>query len=265
MTIAYDSTFFANVAHDSLRSARVVVPMIMELLMPQSVVDVGCGTGAWLRAFVENGVSEIQGIDGDYIDREKLLIDSQNFVAQDLTESIVLDRSYDLALCIEVAEHLPCTSAAGLVEQLVRAAPAVMFSAAIPGQEGTNHLNEQWLSYWRSRFSEFKFTMIDAVRPQIRDDVRIAFYIRQNLVLFVSDSLLASRPLHCFSSRKDDGCENEWVHIDVYKKWLARATTEPGVKEVLRRFPSAIVRSVVRRMRVRSAPEGEKIDQASIQ
>jgi SAM-dependent methyltransferase len=254
MATAYDRAFFSDLADDSLRSARVIVPLVMDLLAPKSVLDVGCGTGAWLREFAENGVGVIQGIDGDYLERAQLLIDPTFFVASDLTEPITLDREYDLALCIEVAEHLPPSSASMLIEELTSAAQAVMFSAAIPGQEGVNHVNEQWLDYWRVRFSTRGFTMIDVFRPRTRDDSRIAFYIRQNLVLFVSDSLLGSRPKLRLLAEKTYDFESEWVHADLYRKWLGRGTRELGVKELLRKLPSAIVRSVVRRLSVRGAP-----------
>jgi SAM-dependent methyltransferase len=220
----------------------------MELLSPRSVIDFGCGPGAWLRAFIENGVREVRGIDGDYVEQEKLLIDPQHFVVADLTKAFSLDRNYDLAVCIEVAEHLPEASAAALIEQLTSAAPAVVFSAAIPGQGGTNHVNEQWLQYWRDLFTERKFAMVDAFRPQIRDDTRVASYIRQNLVLFLSDSMCPSLP--ALSQLTDESCEfdGDWVHVDLYKKWLARAR-DRGVKEILSRLPAAIRRSIARRLK----------------
>jgi SAM-dependent methyltransferase len=241
MATAYDRAFFSFVADDSLRNARLVVPLVMELLSPKSVVDVSCGPCAWLRAFVENGVSIIRGIDGEYVERDKLLIDP--FFAGDLTEPINFDCIYDLAVCIEVAEHLPESAAANLIEQLSCAAPAVLLSAALPGQEGVHHVNEQWLSYLRELFAKKGFTMIDALRPRIRDDARIAFYIRQNLVLFLNDVMVASRP--ALRRLVDDECESEgeWVHVDLYKRWLLRVTADPGVKEILRGLPAAIFRS----------------------
>jgi SAM-dependent methyltransferase len=263
MATAYDRAFFSYIADDSLRSARVIVPLVMDLLAPKSVLDVGCGPGAWLREFAENGVGVIQGIDGDYLERAQLLIDPTFFVASDLTEPITLDREYDLALCIEVAEHLPPSSASMLIEELTAAAQAVMFSAAIPGQEGVNHVNEQWLDYWRVRFSTRGFTMIDVFRPRIRDDSRIASYIRQNLVLFVADSVLASRPKLRLLAEKTGDFESEWVHADLYKKWLSRETRELGVKELLRKLPSAIVRSVVRRLRPGASPGTLPLSQSS--
>src|SRR5215813_14010537 len=98
MATAYDRAFFSFVAEDSLRSARAIVPIVMDLLAPRSVLDVGCGPGAWLREFAESGVGVIRGIDGDYVERGQLLIDPAFFVAGDLTAPIALERKYDLAL-----------------------------------------------------------------------------------------------------------------------------------------------------------------------
>jgi SAM-dependent methyltransferase len=251
----YDNDFFALISDDSLRSARVVVPMVMEILSPKSVVDFGCGPGAWLRAFRENGVQAVRGIDGDYIDRNRLLIDQQDFVASDLTQPFNIDRKYDLAVCIEVAEHLPTPSAANLIQSLTSAAPAVLFSAAIPGQGGQHHINEQWLCYWRDLFGKKQFVMVDALRPQIRNDLRIASYLRQNLVLFLNHLKLASHPAFSRHFQEGGDSESEWVHADLYKKWLAVATRDLGVKEILSRLPSAIVRSIGRRLK-NLAPSG---------
>lgn len=253
MATSYDNAFFSFITNDSLPSARLLVPLVMEMLHPQSVVDVGCGPGAWLRAFAENGVRSIRGFDGDYIDSSALLIDKKHFISTDLTQPITLDCRYDLAVCIEVAEHLSSKHADGLIGQLTTAAPAVLFSAAIPGQGGTNHLNEQWLGYWRDLFAKRGFTMIDAFRPTIRDDRRIAFYIRQNLVLFLNDSVWRSHP--AFQTCACDGTApcTEWVHVEVYKTWLVRATTEPGVRELLGSLPCAILRSIGRKLRIARA------------
>lgn len=250
MATVYDSAFFSLLADDSLKNARLIVPLVMEMLRPESVVDFGCGPGAWLRVFVENGVNVIRGIDGDYIDPSTLLIDQAHFSPADLTKPIILDRKYDLALCIEVAEHLPSEYANALIELLTSSAPAVLFSAAIPGQGGTNHLNEQWLGYWRDLFAKQGFSMIDTLRPRIRDDSRVAFYIRQNLVLFLDNIMLASRPT--LDGRADDAyaSNDEWVHADLYRTWLSRATTKNfGVKEIVSRLPAAILRSIARRLK----------------
>jgi SAM-dependent methyltransferase len=249
MAMPYDDTFFSLVADHSVRNARIVVPLVMDLLSPKSVLDVGCGPGAWLRAFKENGVGVICGIDGDYIDRSKLLIEDKHFYPTDLSQPFTIDREYDLALCIEVAEHLPATHARTLIEQLTTAAPVVLFSAAIPGQGGTNHVNEQWPPYWRKRFAERDWGMLDPFRPRIRDDPRIAWYIRQNLVLFASRAWLESHPT--LRRQVDDAncLDGGWVHANLYESWFERANAYLGVRELVSRLPSAMRRSIVRRLK----------------
>src|SRR5262249_5217435 len=150
----YDAAFYEAQADGSLRSARVVVPLVTRLVEPRSVVDVGCGVGTWLRAFVENGVEDVLGVDGAYVDRNRLCIDPARFQAMDLARPQPLGRTFDLAVCLEVGEHLPTRAAPGLVAMLT-AAPVVLFSAAIPGQGGTNHVNEQWPNFWQRLFSRY--------------------------------------------------------------------------------------------------------------
>jgi SAM-dependent methyltransferase len=172
----------------SLRSARAVVPIVLNLLSPKSVVDFGCGRGTWLKAWLENGVETALGLDGDYVDRDKLLIDRDQFRAVDLRAPVRLDRRFDLAMCLEVAEHLPARSARALVGSLAAAAPAVLFSAALPGQGGVDHVNEQWPPYWERLFAEQGMRKYDVVRPLIwcQPDVHMIYI--QNLYLFTASA-----------------------------------------------------------------------------
>jgi SAM-dependent methyltransferase len=245
----YDSAFLSYAADVSLPSARVLIPLVVGLLHPTSVVDVGCGPGAWLRAFVENGVRNVRGIDGDYVDRSKLLIEPQYFVAADFSRPFSIEGKYDLAVCIEVAEHLPETQAEMLIERLTSAAPAVLFSAAIPGQGGTNHLNEQWPEYWGGLFAKHDFAMIDAFRSRIRDDSRIAYWVRQNVLLFVSKSALLFYPKLELEGERNSERHCDWVYADLYEKWLGAATRERGVKETLGDLRAAVDRAIRRRLK----------------
>src|SRR2546429_8002382 len=102
----YDVGFFQAWQPGSLASARVIVPIVLDLLGPTSVVDVGCGIGTWLSVFEESGVSDVIGVDGDYVDRDRLLIEPGRYIARDLESPLRLDRSFDLAVSLEVAEHL---------------------------------------------------------------------------------------------------------------------------------------------------------------
>src|SRR5262245_16248653 len=152
LSSVYDQRFFDGQYENSLQSARAVARVICQLFHPQSVVDVGCGLGSWLKAFIEAGAERICGIDGDCVNRDALLIPPETFVGKDLTRPFEIPGAFDLAISVEVAEHLSDEAGACLVRALSKVAPLVLFSAAIPGQGGSRHINEQWPSYWRSRF-----------------------------------------------------------------------------------------------------------------
>jgi SAM-dependent methyltransferase len=130
----YDAEFFDRQRDGSRRSAAIAVPLLIDLFEPQSVLDVGCGTGVWLSVFREHGVDDILGIDGPWIEPRQQEIPEVFFRECDLTRPVALERTFDLALCLEVAEHLPAEAAPGLIESLTALAPVVVFSAAIPGQ-----------------------------------------------------------------------------------------------------------------------------------
>lgn len=156
------------------------------------MVDVGCGVGTWLKAASELGVRDLAGLDGSYVDRALLQIPPDTFTAVDLTQPFSLGRSFDVALSLEVAEHLPEASAASFIESLTRLAPVVLFSAAIPKQMGEHHVNEQWQTWWVERFSRVGYTAVDAIRPRIWDDAQVEWWYAQNTLLMVRDDVLAA-------------------------------------------------------------------------
>ncbi len=192
----YDARFYDAIEPGTIASARVVVPIVLRLVTPRSVLDVGCGRAAWLRVWQECGVADVFGIDGDYVDRSRLLIDRSRFASVDLSAAVELDRTADLVQCLEVAEHLPPSCAGRLVQMLTEAAPVVLFSAALPGQGGTRHVNEQWPMYWRRRFAGHGFVEVDAIRRHVFQDNRVEWWYQQNIRLFASrDAVRASAAL----------------------------------------------------------------------
>src|SRR5262249_19855369 len=160
----------------------------------RSVLDVGCGTGHFLRAFREAGVSDLTGVDGDYVPRDQLVIDARQFLARDLAAGFDLRRRYDLVVSLEVAEHLPPAAAESFVDSLVRHGSVVLFSAAIPYQGGTAHLNEQWPSYWADRFAQRGYQAYDPIRPAIWRDDAVAWWYRQNILVFADAQARRTHP-----------------------------------------------------------------------
>ena len=182
----YDSEFYARQADGSFRSAQVVLAHLRAILPFSSAVDVGCGAGTWVKAMLEAGVEDTVGIDGEYA-RPFLRIPSDRFLARDLREPLDLGRRFDLALSLEVAEHLPPERGPGFVADLVRLAPAVLFSADIPLQGGRNHVNERWQGYWAGLFAVHGYRPFDVIRPRIWDDPLVMPWYRQNTLLFLAD------------------------------------------------------------------------------
>jgi hypothetical protein len=112
----------------------------------------------------------------------------------DLTRPLRLERQFDLVVSLEVAEHLPPECAATFVESLTRLGPAVLFSAAIPGQGGVNHINEQWQDYWAGLFRNAGYEPIDWLRKRIWRNERIEWYYAQNILTYARPEYIASRP-----------------------------------------------------------------------
>ena len=134
--LPYDRKFFDDLTDTALPSARKIVPLLREMMPIDSVVDVGCGNGSWLSVFRESGVGKILGVDGDWIEIDRLLIPAECFRRVRLDEDLGIDERFDLAVSLEVAEHLPAVRADDFVAGLCRLAPVVVFSAAAPYQGG---------------------------------------------------------------------------------------------------------------------------------
>ena len=130
------------------------------------------------------------GIDGAHVARDSLCIEASEFAEHDLAQAFVLGRRFDLVLCLEVAEHLPDSSAALLVESLCRHGDVILFSAAPPGQGGAAHINEQPYEYWRTLFAARGYRMYDTVRRAIADLHEVSYWYRYNAFLFVNGSAL---------------------------------------------------------------------------
>lgn len=186
----YDSDFYKEFDKEEFSyAAERVLRIVAESLPPiKSAVDVGCGTGYWLQTLRSNHRTEtVKGIDGHWVDRRYLKIPEEDFIEADM--AIILPdmkRRFDLAISLEVAEHLPPQRAEDFVDYLTSLSDFVLFSAATPFQGGTNHFNEQWQDYWADIFEEKRFVPFDIVRAKIWRDDKIQEHYRQNTILYVN-------------------------------------------------------------------------------
>jgi SAM-dependent methyltransferase len=173
----------------NLQSPAVIVPYLVEKFKPASVVDIGCGIGTFLSVFKENGVKDVLGVDGKWVNKSQLYINESEFLEADLEKPISLDRQYDLVICLEVAEHLAPTAAETLVNSLTSLGKTIVFSAATDKQGGQNHLNEQPFYYWKEKFEKKGYRIIDLFRPVFWNDTRIQWWYKQNMFLILHPSI----------------------------------------------------------------------------
>lgn len=177
--MSYDPNFYNIIRHGAVVSADAVVPYVYEQVKPVRVVDVGCGEGHWGKKFEDLGCYVV-GMDGSYMKTPVVA----NFLAFDIEQRIPVPQApYDLAICLEVAEHLQSTRAETFVEDLCRLAPTILFSAAIPGQGGNGHINCQWPTYWEKFFNQNGYTLNGSIRDLYWDDETIEPWYRQNLMI----------------------------------------------------------------------------------
>jgi len=186
----YNDDFFNGMQDGSLCSAEIMLPGVLACFRPgaiKSVVDFGCGIAEWLSVFQRLGIADVLGLDGAWVNKKLLKIDEKNFRTTDLSKKVLLEKKYDLAVSMEVGEHLPETSAAAFVESIAHAADFVLFSAAVPFQGGVNHINEQCPCYWQALFSLHNFAAIDVLRKKVWNNVSVTNCYAQNTILYIKN------------------------------------------------------------------------------
>lgn len=221
-TARYDEGFYADQVDGSARAAAVVLPLVFAVAKPERVIDIGCGQGAWLAAAESLGARALTGLDGAWVDRAKLRSPRIAFHPTDLAQAIPDHGRHDLCISVEVAEHLAPSRAGAFVAELCRAAEVVLFSAAVPWQGGTEHVNEERASRWVARFAEHGYDCFDLLRGAVWDDARVAWWYRQNLFVFVARD---SARHAAFAVAALPTAPRDLVHPDAFESkvsWLER-------------------------------------------
>ncbi len=201
----YTPQYYSSLSEGSRRSAKAVLSLAHQIQPFDSVVDFGCGSGEWLSVLPSMDVMDYVGVDGNW----SPCVNYPWFNAMDLCKPVDLGRKFDLAISVEVAEHLPESAAETFVETLCRHSNRILFSAAIPCQTGTDHINLQWPTYWSSLFRKHGFGCSDVMRLALWENMNVEWWYRQNL-LYVTKSNASHEPMrlvhpellqHVFSQR----------------------------------------------------------------
>lgn len=168
------------------KAAEIIIPILLTILpfKPKKIVDIGCGLGTWLKVFADMGNFEITGYEGNHLDRSLLTIPQEKVIIHDLEKPINVTERHDLAISLEVAEHLSPANANIFIESLVNLSDTVLFSAAIVGQGGQNHLNECEPEYWKEKFEAHGYFCYDIIRNLIWENENIEYWYRQNIFIY---------------------------------------------------------------------------------
>lgn len=192
----YDDAFYAKfTTSQKIKNSTIIFPIIEHYVNIKSVIDVGCGVGAWSKFFYDKQAI-VKGYDFDWVPEKFMSVPKKEyFVACDLNERLNVKEKFDLVINIEVAEHLKPDRAKTFVADLTRLGDTILFSAAIPYQGGDGHLNEQFPEYWAQLFDQHGYKPIDIIRPQIWKNKDIAqTWVKQNMLLFVKKDLVELFP-----------------------------------------------------------------------
>ena len=248
----YEEEYYNDQDSWTRPAARAVMEVLFEHYKPESVVDLGCGSAICLDMLKnEFNVSQILGVDGDWIKEEQLLISKENFHRHNFEKPLKLDKRFDLAVSMEVAEHLHEPFAKGFIESLTGLSDVVVFSAAVPGQDGFNHYNEQWQSYWADIFAKFDYGAIDLFRDKLWQQENIRTDYKQNSMLYVHNKLLKDENSiwNKLSCNQEDIVFNR-IHPDLF---LRRLSLEGdleiiGLKKVVTKLPKLIINALTKRL-----------------
>jgi len=260
-SVVYHPGFYERQSGPSHLAARSILPHVFASVRPRSVVDVGCGVGTWLAAAHQCGAERLVGLEGDWVDEGDLRAQDIELIRADLEEPVRLGEEFDLAMSLEVAEHLTPERGESFVGDLCRLSKAVLFGAAIPGQGGVNHLNERWQSYWVELFERHDYRPIDLVRPLHWNDRSIPVHYRQNTLLYVHSTHYES------VARSIDDCASPWpydlVHPEMYLDRVRERDKRPTLREaldVLAGLPRIAWNSIA--VRLRFSPDRDQASDA---
>lgn len=213
----------------TFESAEVVVPLVVDAVGPSSVVDVGCGLGAWLAVFREHGVEEVLGYDGPWVDRSQLQIAPGEYRGWDLRQPLVAERRFDLAVCLETAHLVAPAEGDQVVASLVDLSDVVLFSTAIPGQPGNPVANLQWPRYWAERFAAHGLVATDPFRLDLWEHPGVKWWFPQNLTCYATEDALDRSPV-LGRARCEGGAPLPLVHPGCFQAYIDAQAESPSAR-----------------------------------
>jgi hypothetical protein len=198
----YSDDFYSLQILGAYNSAKVYCSIFCNILTPSSIIDVGCGRGAWLKAFADSARDSNQnlstyGVDGPWNSADKLVLDVTEYHSLDLNNlnALKLNKKVDLVISVETAEHLYPNSTKVFIDNLCSMSDAIIFSGALKGQGGLYHFNERFHSDWATFFKKNDYIVYDIFRPKVWGRIDVAYWYQQNIYLYVRNSSVVHKLL----------------------------------------------------------------------
>lgn len=225
----YGNEFYNAQMDGSYRSSSIYIPHLLNIFKPRSVADIGCGRGTWLKSFRDNGVDILVGFDGPWNNQDNMIDQAIKFFQIDLNKPIINNfDKFDLAISLEVAEHLKESTAKDFISCITDLSDAVMFGAAYTKQGGTDHINEQPHTYWAAMFIELGYMPYDVFRPVFWGNDKVEFWYQQNTFLYVKNSSTINQALQNAGYHPINNIEfMNCIHPKLYDYWVSAATKSP--------------------------------------
>lgn len=261
LRVFYHAHYHDEKVAPSRRAAERILPIVIAIVDVTSIIDVGCGPGSWLDVARQMGVSTLTGVEGEWasewFDDDRVRSGGFDLVLANLEDELRPTATFDLAICIEVVEHLSPERGESFVADLCRCAGHVLFGAAIPGQKGPNHLNTRWPSYWAECFAAHDYLPLDVVQARVWGDDDLLVHYRQNPLLFVRKDLYDRAVGRALEMAPPPLASLDRVHPSLFTlRSDARAALDaPGLRQRIR-LAAGIPGAVIRRLRGGRRPIG---------
>lgn len=178
----YSREYYSNHDQGSYDSAITILSRLSAYVNPQSVIDIGCGSGTWCKAAMNVWGIVALGIDQHSYEDCNMHIPESQYLQNDI-RSRVHGYHADLVICVEVIEHIDEEYEDTVLDNICAMSNTILFSGALPFQGGTGHVNEKPYSYWVEKFNRRGFYLDERIRHDIWDDARVAIWYRNNIML----------------------------------------------------------------------------------
>lgn len=241
-----------HVRHGDLTdsSARIMLETLKGVFDFKTVLDVGCGDGRWLKQCSALGVEAFIGVDGPWTDGRRLLISADKIKIHDLANRFDLNRRFDLAISVEVAEHVAPEHSEQFIANLVAHSDCVLFGAAIPYQGGFRHINERWQSSWAEIFERQGYRVFDLLRSTLWTNTSIHVWYKQNTLTYINRKRndLIESATNYLAAKGISELPMDIVHPEKYE--AVASYDQIAFKPLLRKLPGRAIdklRSIVTR------------------